>query len=772
MKRRAAVLLALTVLIIAFAACSPAKEVAGVTANTAGAANAAGSEQVAPTMLHPAYVRSSNSIETTADSPLGSEDKWGFINDAGQFVIEPVFDYVEPFQDNGLAVVGKNGKLGLVDREGKLVLESVFSYIGSFKEGFAVASRDASSCFIDEQGKVLFESLTDIRDFSGGLAVISKDMGKGDMRYGYIDKTGKIVIDAQYRQASGFANDRAVVLTEEKQYQIIDKSGALVKALDYAYVGDLAEGMLVYKDKDSIKYGYLDANGNIAIPAAFYTASAFQDGLAVVRTGEDYFRNCDGVVNTKGEFVIQPEYAELYYLGKGLFAAADTFIPSVYHAKKAVVDKTGKRLTDFKYYEVNMQKDGLICVNDGEAAYFVNERFETAADLPKMQGSGIMTFLGNVIKAEIDQELKYISKEGQVIWQSDHTYTLNNGMKLLEKKYRPDRCMLIHYPELTGHPDKTVQDRINAVLKQALVGDDPVSEKGEDGEFTVDTSISYSAGQNKDLLIIREEGYIYPLGAAHGMPIQQYYHIDLQNGDFYDLKDLFKKDSDYLKRLSDIVGRQIAEQSLQEGAMYFDGDYAGIREDQGFAITRDGLQLYFEPYEIAPYAAGFPTFDIPYGRIIDLIDTEGVLWKSFDKEVKESDSLFEAAGKPVSIKEMTALMQETISAYQNGLVEAINSNDFSKVEPYLVKDGSLYKNQEKLVADLYKKGIKEKALDCKVLNASYNDEANEYYAYVEERAEVSYPDGRVEAVMGRYEYTVYYYAESRKCLLNKIAKWE
>lgn len=31
-------------------------------------------------------------------------------------------------------------------------------------------------------------------------------------------------------------------------------------------------------------------------------------------------------------------------------------------------------------------------------------------------------------------------------------------------------------------------------------------------------------------------------------------------------------------------------------------------------------------------------------------------------------------------------------------------------------------------------------------NTTCNDEANEYYAYVEERAEVIYPDGWVEAV--------------------------
>lgn len=156
---------------------------------------------------------------------------------------------------------------------------------------------------------------------------------------------------------------------------------------------------MVYQDRESKKYGYLDDNGHIAIPAAFYSASVFQEGYAIVRTGEDYFGNNAGVTNTKGEFVVKPEYIDLYYAGNGLFAASNTFIPSSYQARKAVVGKDGKQLTDYKYYEINVDKIGLIFINDGEAAYFVNDRFEAVENLPRIPGSGIMTVMGDVIKA-------------------------------------------------------------------------------------------------------------------------------------------------------------------------------------------------------------------------------------------------------------------------------------------------------------------------------------------------------------------------------------
>jgi len=48
-----------------------------------------------------------------------------------------------------------------------------------------------------------------------------------------------------------------------------------------------------------------------------------------------------------------------------------------------------------------------------------------------------------------------------------------------------------------------------------------------------------------------------------------------------------------------------------------------------FKINNDGLIIYFGEYEIAPYAAGMPSFNIPFSEIMDLIDTEGDFWKSF-----------------------------------------------------------------------------------------------------------------------------------------------
>ena len=44
--------------------------------------------------------------------------KYGFIDKSGKVVIEPQFDYAEPFSE-GLACLEKDGKLGYLDKNGK-----------------------------------------------------------------------------------------------------------------------------------------------------------------------------------------------------------------------------------------------------------------------------------------------------------------------------------------------------------------------------------------------------------------------------------------------------------------------------------------------------------------------------------------------------------------------------------------------------------------------------------------------------------------------------
>lgn len=112
------------------------------------------------------------------------------------------------------------------------------------------------------------------------------------------------------------------------------------------------------------------------------------------------------------------------------------------------------------------------------------------------------------------------------------------------------------------------------------------------------------------------------------MPISDYYQFDIQTGTFFKLKDLFVKNSGYLDKLDIILTNAIQKSYDSGNTMVFPESFTGLTEEANFIITETALIIYFYPYDIAAYAAGFQEFSIPYEDLMDIIDVEGALWKS------------------------------------------------------------------------------------------------------------------------------------------------
>jgi hypothetical protein len=64
-----------------------------------------------------------------------TDSKWGYIDKAGMFVIQPSFSQAFRFQSNGLAVAGRGDRVGLIDRTGSFITEPVYTYINEYQEG-------------------------------------------------------------------------------------------------------------------------------------------------------------------------------------------------------------------------------------------------------------------------------------------------------------------------------------------------------------------------------------------------------------------------------------------------------------------------------------------------------------------------------------------------------------------------------------------------------------------------------------------------------------
>lgn len=708
--------------------------------------------------LYPAYV-----IKDT-------DKKWGYINKEGKFVIEPAYDSADDFNINGVAIVKNKESYGLIDRSGKIILEPGFNYITYLGENLYSAFDGKNSKLVDCNGKVLFEIQGSISSFANGMADISHSEN-GKYEYGYINTEGKVVIEMQYSNAGKFNGDKAIVKTKDGKYILINKNGDIQANLNYEYVWGLSEGTMVYKSNN--RYGYLKDDGSILIEAKYASVEPFSGGLAVISSADKPYGSSFGVINKKGEFTIEPQYPHIWRVGGGIFTVLDKaesdFVGM--QGPKVLIYQDGNQLSDNKYYDITNYSGDFTSATDETSTFFIDQKGAIVKDLPKVDGIGSMKIVGDLVKANIDHDLMYYSKDGRKVWQSDDTYTLKDGIQVKSIKYRPNRATLIYYPQLSGMKSKDVQDKINSDIKGKFIESNAQNTK-QSGKYDASMDETFKLSLNKDLLTVLYSSYYYPYGAAHGMPGQIYYHIDLNAGKFYTLSDLFKKDSNYTKRLSDIVGNQIAQKSKDNNAMIFPNSYKGIRADHNFIITKDALQLYFTPYEIAAYAAGFVKFDVPYNEILDIIDTEGAFWKSFDKNVTEA-----AASKPGTVQNANTNLTDpqinsAIKNYETYLIDAINKNDFNIVKPYLVKDSNLYKAQMELVANLNKQGIKEKLVDFTVKDVKQQANPAQVKVYVDENIAIQYPGQDFVAKQFSYIYTLVKTEGTTDYKLSDIEKWD
>jgi len=132
-----------------------------------------------------------------------------------------------------------------------------------------------------------------------------------------------------------------------------------------------------------------------------------------------------------------------------------------------------------------------------------------------------------------------------------------------------------------------------------------------------------------DLISVEFTEGSYESGAAHGNSVTTVLNYDVKNGKKLALVDLFNPNSKYLNAISAYCIKDLREQSKKDKDAMLDEEMmktgASPRADnyRACAITKKGLWVTFDPYQVAPYAAGPQHVLIPYSALKDIIKQEG-----------------------------------------------------------------------------------------------------------------------------------------------------
>ncbi len=357
--------------------------------------------------------------------PVHVGDTWGYIDNTGKMIIQPQFAAADFFSE-GLAAVmpvnpvvqasdqattseaadperaadqataGARALWGFIDRTGKLVIQPRFNEASPFSDGLAMVWASDFHGFIDTSGKKVIDlqGYVEAHDFSEGLAVVGQLSGDQGY-YGYIDKSGALVIPNQFYDAADFSEGLAPV-SQEGKYGYIDKTGYWVIQPSYEHAGSFSEGLacVQIETADGLLYGYIDKTGKVVIQPRFQSAEEFHEGLAVADDGSGSSQlETLGYIDKSGAMVIGMRFNAAMKFSGGLAAV---YSPD---AGWGYIDKTGAFVIQPKYFG---GRAGLDSFTPGGLVWV------------SLDNSGMLDGFGG----QPEPPWGYIDETGKMVWQS------------------------------------------------------------------------------------------------------------------------------------------------------------------------------------------------------------------------------------------------------------------------------------------------------------------------------------------------------------------
>jgi hypothetical protein len=199
--------------------------------------------------------------------------KWGFIDTSGKWVIEPRFDVARGFGCTGFAedmalveIGGQSGlinrkgevlfltpnelrcnggplltvitpqvpgmdvwsrRYGLIDASGRVVVEPQFHSILGYSEGLYLALLHGKPSYLDAEGRTVISGVGG-GPFREGLAT---HRGPSTL-LGYIDRTGRVIIEPAYERATDFDGGLAKVVDGDR-VSYLDRTGRVVYSMRF-----------------------------------------------------------------------------------------------------------------------------------------------------------------------------------------------------------------------------------------------------------------------------------------------------------------------------------------------------------------------------------------------------------------------------------------------------------------------------------------------------------------------------------------------------------
>ena len=313
--------------------------------------------------------------------------------------------------------------------------------------------------------------------------------------------------------------------------------------------------------------------------------------------------------------------------------------------------REGEQLTGNYFYQKvgtkidlrgSIDKDGNVSLEEFDPA---GKQTGVFKGVWKQAGDGAVEIKGDWTKPNSEKKTAFSLLQEPI--------EFSNGAEIVAKQIREKNKKLKYevsaaYPQLIGVTDPNY-DRFNQTVRNLIsrkVGDfkkemtpsaedelAPDENPVIDDSLGSDITVNYELALAKDdLIAIQFTVSSYSAGAAHPNSYTEVVNFDLKNGKLLKLADLFLPGSKYLETLSNFCIQELKKQAKAQG------DYAAMDDDwikrgagaeltnyDNWTITKKGMGITFDPYQVAAYAAGPQNVLVPYSAVKEIIKPEGVL---------------------------------------------------------------------------------------------------------------------------------------------------
>src|SRR5215217_509757 len=305
--------------------------------------------------------------------------------------------------------------------------------------------------------------------------------------------------------------------------------------------------------------------------------------------------------------------------------------------------RTGDQLAGSYFYQKvgtridlrgNIDKDGNLTLEEFDKSGKQTGLFKGLWSVDP--NDGLVRLAGNWSKPPTEKD----SDKKTAFSVHEEPIAFTGDVDLVAKQIKESNKKLVYeidarYPQLAGGSNPNFE-KFNQVVRAPVIKEVAEFKKGmqsEEGEeppsensMPNDLNISYEVALAQDDLIsvVFSVGSYYQ-GAAHPNTFSEVVNYDLKNGKQLKLADLFKPGAKYLQAIANYCIADLKKQKDKglEDTGINEGAAASAKNYKSWTITRKGLGINFDAYQVGPYASGPQYVLVPYSNLKDLINPDG-----------------------------------------------------------------------------------------------------------------------------------------------------